>query len=248
MRKNILILGSKPNAKFGSFDYAYCANAASSFYFKELNYKKDSICSLISASELVENKRKGQPEKSSWLKNKVPMLVDNTKSTIYLLNYNHFPSSINSIRGSSYSGVLKLLDTFEIRKLEQKVLKISEPYFTKYHVNSIKNTLKNIISYFNNQLKFKSNKLHLCSGLFRPSTGVLSLLKAINDYGVKNDYTVAGIGIANRGLYPDGFNNTWTPNIKLDSFHVHVDRFILEQLALTYNIQFTDDTLSYLNN
>lgn len=248
MSKNILILGSKPNAKFGSFDYAYCANAASSFYFKELDYKKDLICSLISASELVENKRKGQPDKSSWLKNKVSMLVDNTKSTIYLLNYNHFPSSINSFKCSSYSGVLKLLDTFEIKKLEQEVFKSFEPYFTKFHVNTLINTIKNIISYFNNNLEGKFNKYHLCSGLFRPSTGVLSLLKAINDYGVENDYTVAGIGIANRGLYPDGFNNTWTPNIKLDTFHVHVDRFILEQLSLVYNIKFTDDTLLYLNN
>ena len=93
IKKRVLVLGSKPEAEFGDFDYAYCANAAASFYKTKLAANPDNITSLISASELVENKRIGNAEKTLWLRNKLPMLVDDSKTKIYLLNYDYYPEA-----------------------------------------------------------------------------------------------------------------------------------------------------------
>ena len=104
VKNKILILGSKPRAEFGEFDIAYCANAASSFYERRLSEGGGLIKSVISASELVSNQRVGNSEKDNWLANKIPMLVDNSKSVIILLHHDFFPEAISILNNSSFSG------------------------------------------------------------------------------------------------------------------------------------------------
>lgn len=249
MSKNILILGSKPEADFNEFDIAYCANAASSFYNKQLLQKGGIVKSIISASELVENKRKDNIDKTIWLQNKLPKLIDNSKSKIYLINYNHFCEAVTILKKSSFNGELDMLNTYELNSLQKRITNYSEPIWTKFHRDvGVYELLSNIKHFLINKFYTLKDKSYLNSGLFRPSTGVVSLIIAIHENGLDASYEVSGIGIKGRGLYPDGQDNTWTPKGKLQAYHVYVDRIILETLVNSYEIFFRDKSLNYLNS
>jgi len=247
--KNILILGSKPEADFNEFDIAYCANAASSFYNIQLINKGGVVKSVISASELIENKRIGNIAKTSWLQNKFHKLIDNSKSKIYLINYNHFSDAVAAVKTSSFNGELDLMDTNELNSLQKRVTKLSEPIWTKFHRDvGVYELLSNIKHFLINKFYTLKDKSYLNSGLFRPSTGIVSLIIAIHENGLDASYEVSGIGIKDRGLYPDGQNNTWTPKSRLKAYHVNVDRLICETLVKSYKITFNDESMNYLNS
>ena len=247
-KKNVLVLGSKPDAEFDNFDIAYCANAASSFYKHKLNTGSALIKSIISASELVENKRLDNADKTVWLEDKLPMLTDNSKSKIFLINHNYFPESLSIIKDSAFSGELDLIDSYKLNELQEKVTSYKEPLWTKYHRRTpLWDFLKNLRLFVADKIKYKIDSRYQNSGLFRPSTGIIALIFAIHENGTSAHYEVSGIGIKNRGFYPDGAINTWTPKKKLASFHVYVDRFLCEILSDIYSIRFSDSSMKYLN-
>lgn len=248
-RKSILILGSKPGAKFRNFDIAYCANAASSFYNSQLSNEGGVVKSIISASELVDNKRIGNVDKTNWLEDKLPMLVDNSKSKIFLINHNYFPEAFSAIKNSSFQGECELISSCELNLIQERVVNLRAPIWTKFHRKvSLYEFLSNLKQFIINKIKQFTDGSHQNSGLFRPSTGIVALIKAIDENGDKADYEVSGIGIKGRGLYPDGAINTWTPKNKLQAYHVYVDRLICEVLAERYKITFRDDSMNYLNS
>ena len=247
--KRILILGSKPKAIFDNFDVAYCANAASSFYESRLSQGSGVVKSIISASELVGNKRIGNADKTNWLENKLPMLVDNSKSKIFLINHNHFPAAVSIVNKSSFLGECELINSRELALIQDKVTSLREPIWTKFHRKvPFTEFLRNIKGFITDNIKYLTIDSHQISGLFRPSTGVISLIKAIDENGYLARYEVSGIGIKSRGFYADGAVNTWTPKSKLEAYHVYVDRLICEVLAERYSITFSDESMTYLNS
>ena len=249
VRNRVLILGSKPGAKIGTFDQAYCANAASSFYAEDLSQCGGRVQSVISASELVSNRRKGASDKAKWLESKLPMLVDNTKTKIFLVHHDSFPAAVTVLRESSFTGEYELISAVELNQIQYKVTGLREPIWTGFHRKvAWSEFLTNMRQYIADLLQSLYNGSQSGSGLFRPSTGVISLIKAIYDHGSSADYEVAGIGIKDRGRYPDGAINTWTPRQKLNAYHVYVDRFICEMLAKEYSIKFEDQSMEYISH
>ena len=174
IKKRVLVLGSKPEAEFGDFDYAYCANAAASFYKTKLAANPDNVTSLISASELVENKRIGNAEKTLWLRNKLPMLVDDSKTKIYLLNYDYYPEAHMVVACSSFSGECESISSSSLAEIQHSVLGMREPIWTKYHKNvPARELVRNLREFLIDSIKIFINETHQISGLFRPSTGVI---------------------------------------------------------------------------
>lgn len=245
--KKILILGSKPNADFDAFDIAYCANAASSFYSAPLAEKGGQIYSVISASELMENFRKDQKAKTIWLNEKKTQLVDNSKSKVYLTNYDLFPNAQSELIVGGFSGKIELMSARDLANLQFKVCSKKLPTISPYHINGpLNQSFSNIRRFVVEYIKSKVKNDRQISGLFRPSTGVIALLAAIKENGLKAHYQLAGIGITGRGVYPDGWVNNWTPNNRLVSFHVLVDRYIIELISKKVNLDLTDPSLKYL--
>ena len=245
--KKILILGSKPDAEFDAFDTAYCANAASTFYSTSLAEKGGHIHSVVSASELMENFRKDQNAKTIWLNEKKTQLVDNSKSKIYLTNHNLFPKAQSELFTGGFRGKIELVSTRSLATLQSEVCGKKLPTFSPYHINgALTQSFSNIRRFAVECIKSKVNKDRQISGLFRPSTGVVALLTAIKENGFRAHYQVAGIGITGRGVYPDGWVNSWTPNNRLVSFHVLVDRYILELISKKVSLDLTDPSLKFL--
>lgn len=244
----ILVLGSKPKARLVEYKKAYCANSASSFYSKDLKEHGENITAIISASELVDNKRIDNTEKTNWLKAKQIQLCDNSKDSIILLKSEFFLKNTDLIAEMGFKGHLECFSDLELSAIIHLVLKKKIPILTKEHFSNSSIALLTLKNYLKDKFKIFYNDKREYSGLFRPSTGILSLLIAIYMHGDSASYHVSGIGITDRGVYPDGWLNTWTPESRLNSFHVIVDKAICELLSKKYNIFFDDQSLSYLNS
>jgi len=88
-------------------------------------------------------------------------------------------------------------------------------------------------------LKRLLNNRQDCGAAFRPSTGILSLVLAIDEYGQDAEYVLSGIGFTKRAEYFDG--NT-TRKRELPS-HVFADVKILRNLARRYNLSTAEPEL-----
>ena len=239
----ILILGSKPNADIGVFDIAYCANATASYYRNELlkNNTPKSVINFISASEMVPSTRKNSIDKEKWLNDKFARIVISPFKKIVLYTYDIFPESIKLIKDSGFEGSLERVSLSQIKSMIKKSSKYQLPIFTKYHIEGLsKATLKNLLRFVIEIIKSIKDKNYLCSALFRPSTGILALIYAINKHGEKATYTVSGIGFEERGSYPDGAKNTWSPQPNLLRYHIFVDRHLVLTLSKFYDINVKD--------
>jgi hypothetical protein len=239
----VLILGSKPNADISLFDKAYCANATASYYQNELlkNNISESVINFVSASEMVPSSRKNSIDKEKWLSSKFTRIVTSPFKKIVLYTHDIFPESIKLIKDSGFDGSLECVSLSQTKSMVKRFSKHQLPIFTKYHIEGFsKATLKNLLRFMIEFSKSIKDKNYLCSALFRPSTGILALIYAINEHGERASYTLSGIGFGERGSYPDGKKNTWSPQPNLLRYHIFVDRHLVKALSKVYDINVTD--------
>ena len=241
MKSNkIVILGSKPNAKIPKGDIYYCANSAASFYNSKID-KNSKIVTLVAASEIIKSRRKSK-EKDKWLAEKYNRIVNTHSNKIILVGNEFFPEALPRIK-RNYKNKVEQLKFSDLNEILKKLVNKRFPVLTIKHLYPIGlNSIKNLVKFLIEKYYIISKKNKLSSGLFRPSTGILSLAYAISKHGYDSEYYVAGIGLNNRELYPDGFNNTWTPKKNLNSYHIHADEKISKLLLKKYKIHFDDDS------
>ena len=234
--KLIVIVGSKPNAFIPRCRTYYCANSASNFYKDEIN-KDSDIVTIVAASEIVESKRKSE-KKQLWLTEKFHRIINSNSSKILLLGSEFFPESREKLM-SKFDKEVEEFSFYQIQKILKKLTGKTFPILTKEHLFPINfNSFKNLIKYLIENYKSLFFSKFLSSGLFRPSTGILSLVYAIYIHGPNYKYYVTGIGLNERDKYPDGFNNTWTPRNNLKFYHVLADKKICQILSKKYHIEF----------
>jgi len=88
-------------------------------------------------------------------------------------------------------------------------------------------------------LKRLLNNRQDCGAAFRPSTGILSLVLAIDEYGQDADYVLCGIGFNKRSEYFDGSNT----RKRILPSHVFAEVKILRNLARRYKLSTTEPEL-----
>lgn len=241
----VLILGSKPGAVISEFDVAYCANTSSSFYAGELSVNRitnGEIVALVSASEF-SSKSVRTNTKHKWQASRIEKFTDNSKSKVLVIRSQKYPEVKRAFETSQFLGEVNYLD----EKFEENLCKLIVR--NSYPIVTLKHFKKSIILTTLHRLsldvwaKISGDSSREWSGLFRPSTGLLALLVAIQKHGQSAKYNIAGIGLADRGLYPDDNNNTWTSSKSLKYFHVIVDAWILQFLSKRYDITFQEGSL-----
>jgi len=246
-KKNIskvLILGSKPGAVIPAFDHAYCANASAGYYQDELIHVGGKIVSVVSATEIIESQRIGSKDKDKWLSEKKKMIADFPSSKILLHWIDVYPRAIQSLIDAGCKSKIEALPSSDVKRLEKNLCGVREPIFTYDHLRGgSRRALLNVIAYLDQRFRSIFDRCYNVTGLYRPSTGIVSLLYAISVHGADAEYIVSGIGIKGRGSYPDGSINTWSRKINLDSYHVLVDKKIIEILSAKYNIRTTENGL-----
>jgi len=241
----VSIIGSKPNANIPKSDFYYCANSAGSFYKDDIITNEGYKITLVAASEIVKSQRNDK-QKEKWLNEKFDHILNSESDEIILIGNEKFPEA--KLKLDNYYKKNILLKSFEdINSLIKNIVSLSFPIITKSHFFPLSfQSVKMVYKYLNEIYLLTFNKNHLTSGLFRPSTGIISLIHAISIHGKNTEYYVCGIGLNKREIYPDGFNNTWTPRENMNTFHVLVDKRICEILNNDYNINFDDDSFDFL--
>ena len=238
-KPQISIVGSKPNAKIVRSDYYYCANSAASFYENQINKNKGFVTTLVAASEIIESKRKNNLKKK-WLSEKFERITNAKSNQIILIGNEIFPDAYLKL-SKKYKKKIILKSFNDINDLLESKTNLSFPILTYDHFFPLSvASLNNIHKYLKELFLKKTKTNHLLSGLFRPSTGIISLLYAISIHGNNAIYDVCGIGLRDRDKYPDGFNNTWTPKKNMNIFHVYADKKICQVLNSKYDINFHD--------
>lgn len=242
----VSIIGSKPNANIPKSDFYYCANSAGSFYKDQIITNQGYKITLVAASEIVKSQRNDK-QKEKWLNEKFDHILNSESDEIILIGNEIFPEAKLKL-DKHYTKKIILKSFNDINSLIKSIVNLRFPIITKNHFLPLSfESIKMIYKYLKEIFSISFYKNHLTSGLFRPSTGIISLIQAISTHGNNAEYIVCGIGLNKRDIYPDGFNNTWTPRKNVISFHVLADKRICEILSNNYNIKFDDDSFNFLN-
>lgn len=236
MKKDkIIIIGSKPNANIPKDGTIYiCANTAGYYYRDKIN---GPIITIVSASEIVSSQRKSI-SKQAWLDQKLKNFREINDLKVVLLTPEHFPQAISNLKKTKPQSIHELLSLNDIIRDIKKITNLKFPIYSPALLKEPRYLLK----YCKEQLYFRLRKNYLIHPLFRPSTGIISLIWAIIRYP-EQEYHICGIGFKNRGNYPDGVNNTWTPKNKIDSNHVLADLEILKILSKRVKLYIDDEEL-----
>lgn len=241
----VLILGSKPDAKTPLSDYTYCSNATASYYEKKLKNHKN-ITSIVSATEVILGTRKNSLEKDKWVEDRKKRIANSISNEIIMYWTDAYPDSMNLLKKTPCHIPTKSITSYEVAMLIKHIAGVSIPLFTFDHISNKDHAMLNLLKFIKGFVSSMIGGPHSISGLFRPSTGVISLIYAISQHGENAKYIVSGISINDRGNYPDGAKNTWSGEKSLKSNHVYVDKKILTILSKKYNIKTTEEGLSLI--
>lgn len=230
------IVGSAPGSKVESdADFYYFSNASAGYHkFKNESCRAININSVVSASELNFISSRNNTEKLEWIRRRRELIAGYGGERIILLFDEIYPGGIKCLRDLGFTGEIQCISQNCLSKLSHKWSSISYPVNPRYFDPAAR--IKWRILFYVDILKSQFNKDHVSKGLFRPSTGLIALLVALNEHGESANYSVTGLSFTARGQYLDGFNNTWSGPDRLADFHVHADRVLLDELRKRYSI------------
>ncbi len=228
--KRIVIIGSKPNADIPDGDVIYCANGAIGYYAESVR-RFGKVISILNPDHIHPKKRND----GQWL-----AFTRSRPEKVILLRNNNLLMLTEALRETGFEAPVLGLSRAERRMLVSKISGCYDPIVTKefFHLPLDKKN-RYIGSLCTTFLKRIIDKRTDCGAYFRPSTGVISLIFAIDEYGNDAEYIVAGIGIKNRAQYHDG-NNPAQNDIP---HHVYADKHILRRLAERYRLYTTEQEL-----
>ena len=236
---SVLVLGSKPDAKIVTADVVYGANSAAGYYKSELREQNPGvpIVSVVSAGELDFAERTLNQEKRKWLLNKKKLLVSSDTSRVVIYAPEIYKNATASLIESGYQATICHLSNASVNLLWAKYLGREPPIICTGHLRASRVSYLSLVRRY---VVEKARDLHYenyeVSGLFRPSTGILSLIVAIEECGSDAEYNISGISFAERGIYPDNTLNTWSKEVSKIDFHVIVDKYVVSALQKKYFI------------
>jgi hypothetical protein len=242
--KRVVVIGSKPNAVIPDGDAIYCANVSIVYYADQVA-RFSQIVNVITPMAIVDQK----PENSSGVQEcytaRWEAMLTARRAQLLILESSKANRMIDGLRKAGYDAPITTISAQERRKLVARVSGCDDPIVTsdffrlppklqrQYAGSAISIMLKRI---------FDQNKT--CNPVFRPSTGIISLLYAIDQHGADCEYVVAGIGMHDRCIYI----HTDRSSVKRSSRasipqHVFADRKVLRTISSRYRITTTEPEL-----
>lgn len=241
-KTRIVILGAKPGAVIPDGDTIWCANSALVSYAEEV-YKFPEVVSVMNPDLLHPKERKeGVPDRE--MNEKYYRLILASRPNRMILTRT---SSLELIKGElnavAFSAPVTGISIYDRRMLVGRISGCYDPIVTSDFFrlpNKVK--IRYAGSLASTFLKRLRNHKKDCGSAFRPSTGVLALVMAINEYGPDAEYVICGIGIHKRLEYISG---TKTKQRLLQP-HVYADTKVLRKLAHRYSLFTTEPELTAL--
>ena len=242
--KKILVLGSKPMAELAAgADMVFAANAAAGYYKDQLRQSCPAarVTSIVSAAELDYRGRVSNEEKLDWLEKKKKLLLASGSSEILIYGAEIYENATHVLIESGWQQPIRQVDMQGVYGLLEKHTGSRSPIWCGDHLKAKHIGPSMVLKrFFIEWLKIRHFKPYEVSGLFRPSTGILALLYAIDKFADDAEYYLSGISFESRGIYPDKTQNTWSNQASTVDFHLIVDRFLLSELRTRYHIKVVD--------
>lgn len=249
--KRILVLGSKPGARFVDAAEAWCANAAIGFYADEVR-RYPVVVNVASAVILRKNASDASSHGGLYAKKWRAVTVARPARLI-LLSAPGDPGCAAGVeaalRAAGYAAPIEHCSVRRRTRLVPDLAGVRYPVVTRALLRQpLAVQLRDIERIVRFIWKSRRGAEHEdAPGKFRPSTGVLALLLAIAEHGSAADYVLAGIGVAERwAQHAAGtvlVGKTATRHGGLTP-HVHADVVILRALAARYAVTTTEPELA----
>ncbi|KUL32784.1 hypothetical protein [Chlorobium limicola] len=237
--KRIVIIGSKPNANIPDGDVIYCANGAIGYYAENVK-RFGKVISILNPDLIHPKKRKNGSSTKEFYERQWLAIVHSRPDKVILLRNNGLLMLTEALRDAGFEAPVLGLSRVERRMLVGRISGSYDPIITKeFFLLPVGKKIRYIGSLCSTYLKRIIDKKKDCGAYFRPSTGVISLIFAIDEYGNDAEYVVAGIGIKNRAQYHDG-NNPAQNDLP---HHVFADKQVLRRLAGRYRLYTTEQEL-----
>ncbi len=258
-----VILGSKPGARWPESEHLYAANATIRYYPHAV--KSTASLHLVGVwSVLIETLRdprvkaalRGRPIEELIVWNtsglarhfRVPGKGMDTADALA------FCSQELAEERVSY-GTLTVYTPSERREIWERASGVREPVLTglsSFGLSGMLQAVPHLNKYLRKYLRDWPRQAvrgnlrprPQAPSPFRPSTGVLSLCMAIDRLGPSVKYTMAGVGLLNRGRYPTGDDRQTARDAggRLPS-HVNADKVVLGALSQKYDLTTTEEEL-----
>lgn len=242
--KRVIVIGSKPDAHIPDGDAIYCANVSIVYYADQVARFKQ-IVNIITPKAIDDQKPKNSVGERDSFTEQWERILTARRAQLLILESSKADRMIEGLRNAGYDAPVSSISDQKRRKLVTRVSGCDDPILTadffrlplklqsRYAGSAISITLKRI---------FDQSKT--CNPVFRPSTGIISLLYAIDQNGADCEYVVAGIGMKNRSVYV----HTKRSSVKQSSNtsipqHVFADRKILQAISSRYRITTTEPEL-----
>lgn len=245
-RTRVLILGSKPGASVPRADYTYCANCASWYYADALAANRPLV-NIVSSSIVAPPHKRQKPDNVARHRKQYGMILEALPETLVIVHSRPTPLPYLEVetcfREDGYHFEIRHITYDNHRRLIYQHTGLQTPV-KPYNLPNL--PLRYSIHYFRDRVRAplqRSRRTRAqCKNAFRLSTGIFTLIYALNTHGIHADYVVSGIGLRDRNQYLDGHSlkgGRMTP-------HVHADDRAIRALTGQYSITTTEPELTDL--
>jgi hypothetical protein len=241
-KKLVVALGSKPGAVIPQGDAVYCANGAIGYYADQV-YRFPKVVSLVNPDMIhPKERREGRPDKE-LNELKYRSIITSRPGRMILTRNGQLGLLKQVLDEAGFKYPVEAMSAYERRMLVGRVSGCYDPMVTSdfFHLpNDLK--IRYAGSLTSTFLKRLFDKRKDCGSVFRPSTGILALVLAIDEHGRDADYVLCGIGVKKREEYLDG-SETHERDLPQ---HVFADIKVLRKLARRYRLFTTEPELEHL--
>jgi len=241
-KKLVVALGSKPGADIPSGDAVYCANGAIGYYADKV-YQFPKVVSLVNPDMIhPKERREGRPDRE-LNELKYRSIVASRPDRMILMRDGQLELLKKVLAEGGFTSPVEAVSAHERRRIVGKISGFYDPIVTSDFFRLPKEKkIRYAGSLTSTFLKRLLDRRKDCGSVFRPSTGILALVFAIDEYGPDADYVLCGIGVRKREEYLDG-SETHERDLPQ---HIFADAKVLRKLARRYNLFTTEPELEHL--
>lgn len=241
--KRVVVIGSKPDAVIPDGDVIYCANV-SIIYYADQVARFRQIVNIITPNAIDDQKLPSSSAGQNCLTSQWEIMLTVKQVRLIILLSGSADRMVTGLRNAGYTTPITMISHQERRKLVERVSGCDDPILTAdFFRLPVKQKLRYAGSAASVMLKRIFDQSKTCRSFFRPSTGIVSLLYAIDQHGVDCEYVIAGIGLNKRSVYSHTISSATCSDKASIPAHVFADRKILQTISSRYRISTTEQEL-----
>lgn len=241
-KTRVVILGSKPDADIPDGDILYCANGSIGFYADQVR-RFPKVISVLNPDLLHPKGRQEGVLDREANEQQYRMILESRPDRMILTRTSSLDMAKRELSKGGFSAPVSALSIYERRMLVGQISGCYDPIVTSdFFALPSKMKIRYAGSLASTFLKRLLDRKKDCGSAFRPSTGILALVLAIDENGEDAEYIICGIGLRKRAEYLNGttFRKRALPA------HLFADVKVLSQLVRRYSLFTTEPELTSL--